>query len=311
MGPEKFDETVNLLKNKKFSDIFDPNSESYKATVMVEDALWGLMHTRFPHQRTIDPSKKERLKTAMMAGFQAREQITFCFCEANGMWYLLDGYHRFSVQIEKGISFVYNVSIERAENFDEVIAKYNSLNQGSKRTDMDGFKAAEFNVTSQLTFKQLSAMKSAVRVMEAKYMKNSATAGRAVEVNELMEIIMTRISEAHQFFGVISDIQSEARQQIGRKLTNAAVLAVGLDTFKKNSVAAQKFWTAVSHGEALRIGTPERSLQDFLKGESVHYNIKYWARVVAASWNAYRAGEPLRDSDLKKIDPNSEFILSD
>ena len=92
---------------------------------------------------------------------------------------------------------------------------------------------------------------------------------------------------AAAYFGTIKG----APVSIMGDLRSAAVIAVGMRTFKESPDKAGEFWSQVAFDDGLKIGDPRKTLIGWLQANPARgTNAAARSRVVAHAWNIFLAG---------------------
>ncbi|MBF0341025.1 MAG: hypothetical protein HQL95_08710 [Magnetococcales bacterium] len=266
-----------------------------------------LQHNIFARQRTMRPRHRDTLVQEIQAGrFIQGTQIHFVRFRSEQL--LVNGQHTLAAIEKSGIPVTLSVLISNAETMDEVAELYSRHDNHLSRSILDAIKARDLHNQIGMSLNQAMRVASALRFIQGGFRRPDGSVCRENVLADIQEWE----EEGNAFF--------EAIQRPGNDpvlLTKAAVLSVGLVTFRHQEVKAQEFWRQVSLDDGLRMNDPRKLLHEFIELTRVKQgpimrggNVvtsAYVARATAVVWNAFFSGTPL--TRINVPDPNREILI--
>lgn len=274
---------VSVLSKKSVSVV-----SSAMAFVDPEMAKKMIEADYYSGQRNLRPWHVAELAEAMSRN-KFTEGTQIHFCKLGDKKYNVNGNHTLHAIVESGVGINLSVLMTEVASEEEVAEHYSRHDRHLARTLEDAVKAHGVEKKLGITGQQITKANAGIKMILNEF-ANTRHANR-YEIrahDERVALLTGEYAEAAtEYFTAIRG----ASKSVAKQLMTAAVVGVGLLTFKTNAEAAKPFWTHVASGAGIKRGDPRHSLMMWLLDHPLtEYPAAYRARVVEKAWNVYRAG---------------------
>ncbi|MBF0214778.1 MAG: hypothetical protein HQL91_14000 [Magnetococcales bacterium] len=266
-----------------------------------------LQHNIFSRQRAMRPRHRDTLVQEIQAGrFIQGTQIHFVRFRNEQL--LVNGQHTLAAIEKSGLPVTLTVLISDAETMDEVAELYSRHDNHLSRSIIDAIKARDLHNQIGMSLKQAMHVAAALRFIQGGFRRSDSGSSREDVLTEIRDWE----EEGNAFFETIHRTGNDSML-----LLKAAVLSIGLITFRHQEGKAREFWRQVALDDGLRMNDPRKILHEFIELTRVKQgpfirggNVvtsAYVARATAVAWNAFFSGTPL--TRINVPDPNREMFI--
>lgn len=259
--------------------------------VRPEWALEWVEHNNYKQQRRLLPGHVPFLAEHMRRGtFRRLTEITFAVLD--GRPALVNGQHTLRALHKNGEAFDLEVRLEEVDSEGQMEALYGRFDVGRKRSARDsmGSIGDELNLGE----KERDTLAVAVKFLNngMRYIGGKDSPAQRVEQSDpefVKQLMREWRHEASAFFLSIAEAPLPNKVLFYR----AGVVATALTTLRHQAEAAYVFWHDAAMDDGLRIGDPRKTLNNWLRANSVARARGLQHRAAAACWNAYMKGAAL------------------
>lgn len=253
---------------------------------------------RYSGQRAISAHLVNLYAQQMRLGLWAPTTIDFAL--VGTLRLLVNGYHRLEAIKKSGLAISLPIQVHRCRSMEEVRNLYGRLDRGKPRSVFEAIGAGEFHADLGLTPEQLRRLVSAGPLIMggfgSRYIAGNALASRSIDVRR--SFARDWAPSMQQFVAAVA----RCPNQIRNLLTSSAVLGVALVSLRYRPEKAQEFWRSIALNDALRRGSPEHTLLNYIHNNRVNrIGPVIYSRGVAFAWNAAYEGRAL--SYIRMPDP--------
>jgi hypothetical protein len=255
--------------------------------VTQEDAKRIRATCHYDRQRLITDRNIRRLGFELTAGrFVDGTPIFFCRLP-DGKLYIVNGNHTLEAIATTGVTQRLVFIILEVPDLEEVARIYGTMDVHKARTWADALRAvglADEVVNARRVMPALGVI-----LARFEYINNAieAATSRAVRFS-LMDHYG---DEAAMIQGAISGAPTSNQRAVQR----AAVMAVALETFKYQPIAALEFWRGMAQDDGLAKNDPRKALLRWLHNNTLGGQAAWppQSRAAAHAWAAFNRKEPL------------------
>ena len=246
----------------------------------------------FERQRNISKANVDRLAKEMTAGrFNPGTQIFICVLP-DGSRVIINGNHTLEAVALSAVPQILTITLRTVADLDEAGRIYAVFDIQKLRSWRDSLRAV--GVADDIP--NAAKVLTAIGVIECGFGHSSNVAASRLDRIDRIEVYR----DAAVLF---SELTKNANSKNVLNLKRAGVLAVVLETLKHQPSAAYDFWLSVAHDDGLLIGTPEKSLLNWLRANTVaasQNGQKEHARAAAVAWNA-----KFKSKSIGSVRPNA------
>ena len=210
------------------------------------------------------------------------------FAVLNGVLHLLNGQHTLSAIVKSGIPVLLSILYTTVENEDEMGRIYGRHDRHRGRRPSEAFQGLGLAERFGLQPPEVDAFGSAIRYILNGYRRLSVMTN--VEVSSSPDIAVETMAEWQDTARLYFECARDAGYGLKQKYRLAAVVAVGLATFRFEPARdrAADFWIGATKDDGLHRGDPRKALNDYLRGSSAKgANPVNFMRHVASAWNRW------------------------
>jgi hypothetical protein len=210
--------------------------------------------------------------------------------------YLLNGRNRLMAVVESGASVPFLIEMHETEIEDDVHNLYSWQDRGRSRTVADVFRSVALEHELNLPIGHLRICGEAFQHITTEFNPRrrwlTDAYARVAFVREWRE-------PARLWHEALRGARSAFRNHI----TASPVTAVAMVTLRDQPEKALKFWSDIATQDALRLGTPEKTLVDWLTDNRVReHGEAHYARFIATGWNAWFVGNEVERLVVRDMD---------
>lgn len=262
----------------------------------------------FLRQRTLRANHVLALAAMMTRGY-LRPSTTIDFASLDGQYLLVNGQHTLTAIVRCGLTQKLLVTYTFCRTMADVKALYATHDRGLLRTTRDSYAAFDLAREMGIAQQHVDELGAAMVPLAGGFTELLSTSNYAQAVFHrdfsIRQALMWQWKdEACLFF----NNRPSGRKSVTKLLGRAAVVAVGLVTYRYQPQLAEPFW----HGVLLEEGAgndPIRRLFVFLQDAPVQrYPRDEYPRYIAAAWNAYMQQKNLVNWHVKKRVGSRPFI---
>lgn len=252
----------------------------------------------YGRQRPIADSHVKRLSAEMTAGrFIKGTQVHICVL--GDTLAIVNGNHTLEAVIDSGVEIPLSYLYTQVKSEAEIAKIYANHDIGRARVWADAIRAAGLFTDMDASHQYITCFGSAMLpiMLEFKDVRARTTAVRGptrVDIEaasrERRIAMMRRYRGQAEFYYLCVKL---ARPRIQLWMRRSAVMAIALETFKRQPSLATEFWEGFARDDGLKNNDPRKLLLLWLQ-ENTGQNRKIsQLRVVASAWNAFFDRKPI------------------
>ena len=253
------------------------------------------------NMRDVRSQKLHDYQTLMEQGYWV-SGMTIAIAVLNGKEYFVDGQHRLLALIEYGKPMSFKITRYFCSTREQVDTVYQITDQGAVKTKHDTMMSAGTAKNLEIAQHKLRRATSAVSLIYRKFGRSSnRLEGEAWQFanNPLIEAHILSETWGDAIRGYYEAIQGAMKEMTRRNgnLNRTICAAVGLITFRADSVKAFKFWKGVGRFYSLDEDDPRFVAGRYIMGTDMKREgaiPRYsHARAILACWNAFAQNRKL------------------
>lgn len=267
-----------------------------ETTIVDRNKATQLLSYTFHGQRQTAPNRVEIYAMEMLTDRWYTSEGPIIVAVVHGKNYLIAGKHRMeavlkAAELKPDIGVLMEIQYRKYDSDKEVMQDYAVTNTGKAFTRHQAFRAMGTHEIIGVQQQTVAAASAAIRLIATNFEGTGAGALKMgihslFNTNEFLhEAILHWRNPIYAYEGAVS-------HAFGRQITwyrRAAVMAVGLVTFRFQPEKAEEFWRTTALGSGLKIGDPQFAFRNFLSTTTVPSSpmlLDYIYRVTRP-WNAF------------------------
>jgi len=243
----------------------------------------------------------------MLNGVFEPTDIQLVSCAEDSRVYLVDGQHRLWAIVIAERAVPLYIRHKSVKTFEEVAEIYARLDRGKSRSVLDVLHGYDLATEIGVPPTVLERLDNAPVFIETGFSYRTLHVAAQKSGDERVEMLRAWREEISRYWNAIQGATSAAAR---RKILAGPVAGVALVTVRFQPERALSFWKTVADNDGLRLGTPARTLVDYLLGHPIvtHTDRARAARGAALCWNAAYEGRALKT--VRVLDDTGPFAIA-